>query len=80
MGWYRDQNTQVSPSEGSVSLKLVGIDDYLEKVNTIDVDNYVVVRLKEDSEDLFLLYNRAKGINSGVRGSVDRVSLFLSTN
>ena len=49
-------------------------------MNTLDVDNFVVVRLKEDAEDLFLLYNRAKGINSGVRGSADKVSLFRESN
>ena len=80
MGWYNDKNTQVSPSEGSVSLKLVGIDDYLGKVNTLDVDHFVVVRLKEDTEDLCLLYNQAKGINSEVRGSADKVSPSLQSN
>ena len=33
--------------------------------------------MKEDSEDLFLLYNQAKGINSGVQGSADKVSFVL---
>ena len=68
----------MTPSEGSVSLSLVGLDDYLERLDSLDTDHFVVARLNEDSEDIFLLYNRAKGINSGVRGSADKVRIIYN--
>lgn len=64
----------MAPSTESVSLKLVGIDDYLNG-QTVDGEHYVILRLQEGSEDLYIMYNRAEGVNSGVRGSANLVTV-----
>eukprot|EP00559_Dactyliosolen_fragilissimus_P002113 CAMPEP_0184871582 /NCGR_PEP_ID=MMETSP0580-20130426/40802_1 /TAXON_ID=1118495 /ORGANISM="Dactyliosolen fragilissimus" /LENGTH=1122 /DNA_ID=CAMNT_0027374259 /DNA_START=125 /DNA_END=3490 /DNA_ORIENTATION=- len=74
MGWYADRHIQVEPSTEPVTLKLAGIDDYLND-KTTEGEHHVILRLKEGGEDLYILYNRAKGVNSGVRGSVDLVTV-----
>jgi len=73
-GWYNNRHAQFVPSAESVSLKLAGIDDYLND-QTIEGEHFVILRLKEGSEDLFIMYNRAEGVNRGVRGSVNKVTV-----
>jgi hypothetical protein len=64
--WYLDRQVTIEPQAlGLVwNGRLVGIDDYVNGLITSDNDQ-VVVRIIGDGEtDLFMLFNRVKGINS----------------
>jgi Gametolysin peptidase M11. len=64
--WYLDRQVTVEPQGLGLAWngKLVGIDDYVNGLITTD-DDQVVLRIIGNGEtDLFMLFNRVKGINS----------------
>ena len=74
-GWYSDRHTDVTPTSSSRILNMLSIDDYLNGQATAK-DQYTVARIKGGNEvDLFIMYNRAEGINSQVPGHKDHVTL-----
>jgi len=74
-GWYSDRHVEVTPTSGSMVLNMLSIDDYLNDQVTSD-EQYTVARIVEDHEaDLFVMYNRAEGINSQVLGHRDQVTI-----
>lgn len=74
-GWYEDRHIEINPSSGSWEGKLVGVDDYVMKKITAS-DEYVVAKIDATSStDLFLLYNRRKGVNSQVFEMGDMVTV-----
>jgi len=67
-GWYSNAHLDVEPTNTGNGLhaKMVSIDDYLNN-NAGGANEYAVARLQGSSEeDLFFLYNRKKGVTSGV--------------
>ena len=73
--WYSDRHIEVTPTSGSRSLNLLSIDDYLNGKATSN-DQYTIARIAGDQEDdLFVMYNRAEGINSKVKDHRDQVTI-----
>ena len=77
--WFFSQQTEVNPVQEEYDGSLVGIDDTVN--NNIRSNQHVVVKINGDdsngptSYDLFIMYNRKKGINDGVPGFGDRVMI-----
>lgn len=76
--WY--SNSQDNPADGALDMKLVPIEDYLqEKASSSQYT--VAARLNDASatsgldDDLYLLYNRKKGVTSGVVAYGDKVTV-----
>jgi len=68
-GWYADRQMTIDPMipwRGN----LVGIDDYLKGQTTQD-EHYVVANI----DNLYLMYNRQEGVNEGVTGNGDMVTV-----
>jgi len=73
--WYSDRHTVVTPTKKSMILHLLSIDDYLNGQANSD-DQYTIARIVEsDENDLFVMYNRAEGVNSEVAGHRDQVTI-----
>jgi len=74
-GWYSDRHTTITPTSGSMRLNMLSINDYLNGEATSD-DQYTVARIVGQNEiDLFVMYNRAEGVNSEVGGYKDQVTI-----
>jgi len=74
-GWYSDRHTEVTPTSGSVILNMLSIDDYLNGQATSE-DQYTISRITGTNEDdLYVMYNRAEGINYQVAGHRDQVTI-----
>jgi len=65
LGWYEDRHHTVTPETNSWVGKIAGIDDYLNGQTT---NEKVVVKIDNmlSSTDLYVMYNRKEGVNSGV--------------
>lgn len=64
--WYSDRHLRIDPRVENFRGKLISIDDYLNKKAKSD-DEKTVIRIDGlNDADLFLIYNRAKGVNAGV--------------
>ena len=72
-GWFRDHHETVIPSTSRVELELVGVDDAVHSL--ISNNQKVVVKIKGhgNSDHLFIMFNRKKGINEGVAGYGDKL-------
>ena len=74
-GWYSDRHVEITPTSESTVLNMLSIDDYLNGQVTSD-EQYTVARIVEaHEEDLFVMYNRAEGVNSGVLANRDQVAI-----
>lgn len=73
--WYSDRHVTVIPTSTSMYLNMLSINDYLnDEANSID--QYTVARIVGHTEtDLFVMYNRAEGVNSQVSGHRDQVTI-----
>lgn len=74
LGWYDEYQKTVSPRSGAGSALLVGVEDF-RGVGTLD--GYTVV-LKIDtsaSSDLYVMYNRQEGVNSGTKEFQNQVTV-----
>jgi hypothetical protein len=71
LGWYDDKVIEIDPFEGTWTGSLVGVTEY----GGNDTQNsYIVVKIKTGGEkDLFVGYNRKKGMNSGVELAGDNI-------
>jgi len=73
--WYSDRHATLTPTSGSAILNMLSIDDYLNGQANSD-DQYTIARIVESNEmDLFVMYNRAEGVNSEVLGHRDQVTI-----
>ena len=57
-----------------MNVKLVGIDDYLKGETTLH-EHTVILRIKEGIEELYIMYNRAEGVNNGVPSDREKVTI-----
>ena len=75
--WYYDRHLTVKPKVLGLAWNghLVGIDDYVKDRITND-DDQVILRVAGNGEtDLFMMFNRAKGINEDVVGFPNMVTI-----
>jgi hypothetical protein len=71
LGWYSDKRTTVNQlNDGAFATTLVGIDDYQSAGNT-----FVNVKVENGITDLFIGFNRQKGINSGTKEAANKVTI-----
>lgn len=85
LGWYSADSVTLDLSAGAVIVTLVGVADWVSNVYTRG-QHKVVIQIKDSSQiqDIYVIYNRAKGPNGGVifakdqvRGSNDFYKLYL---
>jgi hypothetical protein len=70
LGWYSTQSVEIDPlSVGNFVGTLVGIDDFDDTPSS----QYVVLKIENGHTDLFVGYNRRKGINRGTQQGIDKV-------
>lgn len=73
--WYSDRHAVVTPTSKSMVLHMLSIDDYLNGQANSE-NQYTIARIVESNEtDLFVMYNRAEGVNSEVAGHRDQVTI-----
>lgn len=68
LGWYGDKHISITQSMLPWRGKLVGINDYLNGEIT-EADNFVIANIRDSSVDLFIMFNRQEGVNSGLRAN-----------
>jgi len=74
-GWYSDRHTEITPTSQSSRLNMLSINDYLKGEATLD-NQYTVARIVGQYEiDLYVMYNRAEGVNFEVGGYRDQVTI-----
>lgn len=87
--WYTDHVSSVTPSEISSTFNLIGVDDYerslnhhtliLQILNTEQKDLLLAdTENKPPHQDLFLTYNKKKGINKDNKKAVNKVTVVVS--
>ncbi len=70
-GWYDDHHKEINPTNAPFNQDIVGIDDVS---NGKAGDNMkVIIRITGDQNKFFLMYNRAKGINSEALSGADEL-------
>jgi hypothetical protein len=78
LGWYSDPGKEghVTISSESWEGKLVGIDDYVNN-KFVNGEHHVIARIDRPSsdDDLYVMFNRMKGVNSEVVEDGDRVTV-----
>lgn len=72
IGWYNDRHIEITPSN-SWAGRLAAVDDY---TSTVGGTHYIIAK----AGDLFVMYNRAKGVNSEVQGYADLVTVVEQTS
>lgn len=71
LGWYEDRVIEIDPFEGTWKGSIVGVTDYGD--NSTE-NSYVIVKIMTGGEkDLYVGYNRKKGMNSGVGFGGDNI-------
>mmetsp|Transcript_22863 Transcript_22863/g.53988 ORF Transcript_22863/g.53988 Transcript_22863/m.53988 type:complete len:722 (-) Transcript_22863:213-2378(-) len=74
LGWYDDKVVEIDPEDGTWVGTLIGAVDY--KNDSVDQNSKVVVKITSpDRTNLYVGYNRKKGMNSGVPLAGDRVTI-----
>jgi len=75
--WYSDRQLTVEPKTlGLVwNGRLVGIDDFLNGLVTEDNQQVLTRVVGKNETDLFLLFNRAKGVNEDVASNTNEVTI-----
>lgn len=68
--WYNDRRIAISNPSTPSNVRLSGVDEYV-KNRTVKDAHYVVAKVG----DLFVMYNQAKGINAGVAGDGNMVTV-----
>lgn len=69
LGWYEAQQISWNPlTQGELLGTLVGVDDF-----GLSSTNLVVVQIENGVKDLYIGYNRAKGVNWDTRMSEDKI-------
>jgi hypothetical protein len=71
LGWYSTQSIEIDPlsEDGGFVGTLVGVDDFDDTPSS----RYVVLKIENGYTDLFVGYNRRKGINRGTQQGINKV-------
>lgn len=76
LGWYSDRHETVHPESASWIGKLAGVDDYVN--DRLSNQDSVIVKVR-GSTDLYVMYNKAQGVNAGVQEYGNRVTIVRGT-
>jgi hypothetical protein len=81
LGWYADRHITLNTAISSWQGLVVGIDDYA-KGQTTGGEHYVVVKIDDttSSTDLYMMYNKQEGVNSGVMKYPNKVTIVSAVN
>jgi hypothetical protein len=72
LGWYEPNIVEIDPFAGSWTGQVIGVADF----SKASPNHYVVVKIDTGgTTNLFLGYNRKKGMNSGVKDAGDMVTI-----
>jgi len=74
LGWLNDKVEEVDPDDGTWIGKIIGVADYSN--TNVDGNGRVVIKIKSDEDkDIFVGYNRKKGMNSEVEFGGNTVTI-----
>lgn len=76
LGWYSSHVTKISPSTGSnFSGKMIGVNDFAASSGLTNSPYKLVVEIENpaNADNYFVMYNKAEGINAGVREAQNQV-------
>lgn len=74
LGWLSDKVEEVDPDNGTWIGKIIGVADYSNAI--VDPNAQVIVKIKTgESKDIFVGYNRKKGMNSEVEFGGNTVTI-----
>lgn len=76
LGWYSSHVTKLSPSTGSIfSGKMIGVNDFAASSVLTNSPYKLVVEIENpaNADNYFVMYNKAEGINAGVREAQNQV-------
>ena len=77
--WYSTLSEYVNPSNSNMDINLVGIDDVYNDLN--QDGQKLATRIRGTNEfDLFMIFNRRKGINGQVNADADKVHIVKQRN
>jgi hypothetical protein len=81
LGWYDEFATLINPSSASWRGAMVGVDDFVTSQAVLGTHT-VVAKIEDASsaQDLYVMYNRAKGVNSGVKEYGNKVTVVRASN
>jgi len=75
--WYSDRHLTVEPKTLGLAWngRLAGIDDFLNGLVTEDNQQVLMRVVGKNEIDLFLLFNRAKGVNEDVASNINELTI-----
>lgn len=76
LGWYSSHVMKISPSTGSnFSGKIIGVNDFADSSSLTDSPYKLVVEIENpaNADYFYVMYNKAEGINAGVREAQNQV-------
>lgn len=76
LGWYSSHVTKISPSTGSTfSGQMIGVNDFAASSGLTNSPYKLVVEIENPANagNYFVMYNKAEGINAGVREAQNQV-------
>jgi hypothetical protein len=81
LGWYSQFSTTINPSTASWTGAMVGVDDFVTNAAVVGIHT-VVAKIEDPSsaQDYYVMYNRAKGVNSGVVEYGNKVTVVQAAN
>ena len=74
LGWFDEKTVEVDPNAGTWAGTIIGSTDYSNDIVRSDA-NVIVKIITGQTNDLYVGYNRKKGMNSGVLLGGDRVTI-----
>jgi len=74
-GWYSSRHADLNPlnAYGNQELNLIGVNDFVNGQSSSE--HTTIVRISGGTEQLFMMYNKAEGVNSGTVMNADRVNI-----
>ena len=81
LGWYADRHKTVIPTTSSWDGLVAGVNDYVQGQTTAGV-HHVVVKIDNTSSstDLYMMYNKREGMNSGVVKYPNLITIVSASN
>lgn len=70
LGWFEWRHVTVKPKESPFNDRIISLDDV---VNDNTDGEKMIVKIEGDENEFFIMYNKAKGINSGAIGYRDKI-------
>jgi hypothetical protein len=77
LGWYSDRHATVQPEVSAWRGSMIGVDDYVSGRSTSSQD--IVVLQVLAGSNLYVMYNKAQGVNAEVEEFANRVTVVTGT-